>query len=130
MWIYYDILFEFDRKHNFTSDKDVANFLKNYYPKNLIHRHMRIQGFLSERLSTIFFKHNFKRIKTFPIITLKKNLIATEDRSMKNETNNFIKINKFKNYFFLLMMEFAIFIIKFKLILHKNNNNKNSKRIK
>lgn len=126
----YDILFEFDRKHNFTSDKDVANYLKNYYPKNLIHQHMRIQGFLSERLSTIFFKHNFKRIKTFPIVTLEKNLIATEDRSMKNETKNFIKINKFKNYFFLLMMEFAILIIKFKLILHKNNNNKNAKRIK
>jgi hypothetical protein len=35
---------------------------------------MRIQGFLSERLSTIFFKHNFKRIKTFPIVRLQKYL--------------------------------------------------------
>ena len=70
----YDILFELDRRHNFTSDKDIINYLKNYYPKNLAKYHMRIQGFLSERLSTIFFKHNFKRIKEFPIVTLNTNL--------------------------------------------------------
>lgn len=70
----YDILFELDRRHNFTSDKDIINYLKNYYPENLVFRHLRIQGFLSERLSTIFFKHNFKRIKEFPIVTLNTNL--------------------------------------------------------
>jgi hypothetical protein len=63
----YDILFELDRRHNFTSDKDIINYLESYYPKNIVNRHIRIQGFLSERLSTIFFKHNFKRIKTFRI---------------------------------------------------------------
>ena len=70
----YDILFELDRRHNFTSDKDITNYLENYYPKNLINHHIRIQGFLSERLSSIFFKHNFKRIKTFPIVILNKKL--------------------------------------------------------
>ena len=75
----YDILFEFDRRHNFTSDKDILNYLKNYYPNNLVYRHMRIQGFLAERLSTIFFKHNFKRIKIFPIIKLSKSLFNNND---------------------------------------------------
>ena len=71
----YDILFEFDKRHNFTSDKDVINYLVKYYPKNLINHHMRIQGFLSERLSTIFFNHNFKRIKIIPIVRLNSKLV-------------------------------------------------------
>ena len=80
----FDTLFEFDRRHNFISDKDVFNYLNNYYPKYIISRHMRIQGFLSERLSTIFFKHNFKRIKTFPIVTLQKNLVVIEGKKKEN----------------------------------------------
>ena len=70
----YDILFEFDRRNNFASDKDVSNYLGIYYPKDMIDLHMRIQGFLSERLSTIFFEHNFKRVKIFPIVKFKKDL--------------------------------------------------------
>ena len=84
----YDILFEFDRRHNFTSDKDILNYLKKYYPRNLILHHMRIQGFLSERLSSIFFKHNFKRIKIFPIVSLNTKLI--ENKAGKIEKKNFI----------------------------------------
>ena len=60
----YDILFEFDRRHNFTSDKDVLSYVKNYYTINYLY-HSRIQAFLSERIGNIFYYHNFKRIKTF-----------------------------------------------------------------
>ena len=92
----YNILFELDRRHNFISDKDVINYLKQYYPKSLIGFQMRIQGFLSERLSSIFFKHNFKRIKEFPIVILSKNLVASKKRKEKNEIKNF-PILKLKN---------------------------------
>jgi hypothetical protein len=115
----YDILFEFDKRYNFTSDKDVANYMKKYYPKNLIHFHMRMQGFLAERLSTIFFTHNFKKIKTFPMIILNKKLITTEDRRKRKYFN----INKYKT-FFLLLIILMILIIKIKIILHQNNKNK------
>lgn len=120
----YDILFEFDRRHNFNSDKDIINYLENYYPKKLIHHHIRIQGFLSERLSTIFFKHNFKRIKTFPIVKLQTKL--TENKTKKNEKKNYFNINKYNFFFLLLFMALIIFIIKIKLNLN-NNKNKISK---
>jgi hypothetical protein len=115
----YDILFELDRRHNFTSDKDITNYLENFYPKDQVYRHQRIQGFLSERLSTIFFKHNFKRIKTFPIVELD----ITEDK-MNNKNKNFF------NIFLLLLMTCFILIIKFRLFLNKNKNNLNKIIIK
>ena len=115
----YDILFELDRRHNFTSDKDIINYLKNYYPNNLINRHIRIQGFLSERLSTIFFKHNFKRIKTFPILMLKTKL--TENKTNKNEKKNYFNLNQYNFFFLLLLMAWIIFIIKIKLNLNNNH---------
>ena len=105
----YDILFELDRRHNFTSDKDIINYLENYYPKKLVYYHLRIQGFLSERLSTIFFKHNFKRIKTFPIVKLNTKL--TEDKKRKNDKKNYFNINKYNFFFFLLLMTWIILII-------------------
>ena len=62
----FDILFEFDKRNNFTSDNDVINYLKSIYnDSDKISYQTRIQGFLSERISNIFFRHNFKRIKTF-----------------------------------------------------------------
>ena len=85
----YDILFELDRRNNFTSDKDVSYYLGNYYPETMIDNHMRIQGFLSERLSTIFFEHNFKRIKTFPIVKFDKDL--AQDTESENEKKIYFK---------------------------------------
>lgn len=123
----YDILFEFDRKNNFTSDKDIYYYLEKYYPKSLIDIHMRIQGFLAERLSTIFFEHNFKRIKTFPIAIFCKGL--AQDTTRKNEKkitkNNNILINKLKLFFLLLIIILIILIIKIRLIINKKNNTKN-----
>ena len=119
----YDILFELDRRYNFTSDQDIINYLKNYYPKDIYKYHIRIQGFLSERLSTIFFNHNFKRIKTFPIINIYPNFI--EDKTRKNEKKNYFNINKYNFFFILSLMAWIILLIKIKLSLNKNNNNKN-----
>ena len=55
----YDVLFEFDRRHNLTSDEDVLNYVNNDIYQS------RLQGFLSERLGNIFYFQNFKKIKMF-----------------------------------------------------------------
>ena len=65
----FDILFEFDKRNNLTSDDDVLNYSKNYYNNSVDFDYQsRLQSFLSERISNIFFKHHFKRIKEFDII--------------------------------------------------------------
>ena len=101
----YDILFEYDRRHNFTCQKDIINYVKNYFPKENISYQMRLEGFLSERLSTIFFKHNFKKIKIFPIITIYNNLYINEER------NKFL--DKLKILFSFWILKFIFLLIKF-----------------
>ncbi len=62
----YDVLFEFDRRHNFTSDDDVLNYVKKYFKGNEVISHQqRMQGFLIERIANIFYYQNFKKIKTY-----------------------------------------------------------------
>ena len=64
----FDILFEFDKRNNFTSDNDVLNYVKKYYVKSdRRYYQSRIQGFLAERLSNIFFRYHFKRIKMLAV---------------------------------------------------------------
>ena len=64
----FELLSEFDKGHNFTSYDSVANYLKNKKIENY-HLQMRIQGFLSERISNIFYVKNFaaSRIKKIPM---------------------------------------------------------------
>ena len=61
----FDVLFEFDRRNNFTKDDDVINYLRKNYKNIDYNRQSRLQAFLSERIGNIFFYHNFKKIKTF-----------------------------------------------------------------
>ena len=104
-------------------DKDVSNYLGIYYPKDMIDVHMRIQGFLSERLSTIFFEHNFKRVKIFPNVKFKKDLsYLAKNRKKKNEKKTFSNINKLKSFFLLLILVLIVLIIKIRLIFIKNIN--------
>ena len=64
----FDILFEIDKRHNFTSDKDVLKYTKKYFNgSRKYYRQARLQGFLAERVSNIFYYKNFKKIKTFKI---------------------------------------------------------------
>ena len=44
---------------------------------------MRLEGFLSERLSAIFFKHNSKKIKIFPSTIIDNYLDINEERRKK-----------------------------------------------
>jgi hypothetical protein len=105
----FDILFEYDRRHNFTSQKDIINYLKAFFSKEAIPFQMRLEGFLSERLSTIFFKHNFKRIKIFPI-TFFSNL------DIYNGSEHIY--NKIKIIFIILIMNWILLLIKYYLNIY------------
>ena len=64
----FDILFEFDKNNNFKSDLDVLNYTKKIYSNsNDYYLQSRMQGYLAERISNIFFNHYFKKIKTFDV---------------------------------------------------------------
>ena len=101
----YDILLEYDRRHNFTSQHDIINYVRNYFQEEKVEQQMRLEGFLAERLSTIFFKHNFKKIKNFPL-----KIINNEER--KN------LCDKFKIILFILIINWFALIFKyFRLII-------------
>ena len=60
----YDILFEFDKRHNFSSDEDILNYSCKYFNnREEYYYQSRVESFLSERISNIFFKQYFKKIK-------------------------------------------------------------------
>ena len=60
----FDILFEFDKRHNFKTDDEVLNYAMKFYKmKNDYIPQSRLEGFLSERITNIFIYHNFKKIK-------------------------------------------------------------------
>ena len=65
----FDILFEFDKRHNFKNDNDILNFTNKIYNNTYYAKlQARLEGYLSERISNIFFFHNFKRIKSFKML--------------------------------------------------------------
>jgi hypothetical protein len=98
----YDIFFEFDRRHNFTTDKDIINYLESFFSKEIIPIQIRIQGFLSERLSSIFFKHNFKKIKNFPLIFISNTSDINKERK-----------KSYEKYIILVICTFLIIIYFF-----------------
>ena len=69
----YDILFEFDKRNNFTSDDDILNYtMRIYKTRGMSLYQSRLEGFLAERLSNIFYYHHFKKIKSIGIVKYKK----------------------------------------------------------
>ena len=64
----FDILFEFDRRNNFTSDEQVLDYTKKLFNISDDYiKQSRLDGFLAERLSNIFFNAYFKKIKIFDL---------------------------------------------------------------
>ena len=62
----FDVLFEFDRRHNFKTMDDINKYITNYLGRQSEYQ-ARIQGFLSERIATIFYHNYFNtsRIKIY-----------------------------------------------------------------
>ena len=109
----FDVLFEFDRRKNFTSDEDVLNYTKSIFKNSSDYYYQsRLEAFLSERMSNIFFRHHFKRIKTFSVgnyntskySLFKPNIIFRKKINLEKFTY-FIQYNK-KKFILLLMIIF------------------------
>ena len=59
-------LFEFDRRHNIKNDNDIQNLIvweikKTRERTNVVYQ-CRQEGFLMERISSIFYDYKFKKI--------------------------------------------------------------------
>ena len=62
----YDVLFEFDKRNNYTSDEDLLKYSKKLHNNKYVQLYQsRLEAFLSERIGNIYYYHNFKRIKMF-----------------------------------------------------------------
>lgn len=65
----FDILFEFDKRYHFKTDEDVLKYTtKIFSDKKKVYRQSRLDGFLAERLSNIFYNKHFKKIKEYKIV--------------------------------------------------------------
>ena len=72
----FGVLFEFDRRNNLKNDNDIKNYIKNNFINktklnnihNTIDYQRRLEGFLLERLTNIYY--NFKFKKKFEINTM------------------------------------------------------------
>ena len=70
----YGVILEFDLRHNLTSDIDIRNFMKKEIEiskrKLSLNYQSRIQGFLTERLTNIFYDRFFQKRYEIPIIEI------------------------------------------------------------
>ncbi len=114
----FDILFEFDRRNNFTSDGDMLDYAKQFFHRpSRYYYQSRIHGFLSERISNIFFRKYFKRIKTYGMEEIKEKDSSLHVIIEQQQTI----IKKLSNILFLLEISLIILLIIFYLFFSKNN---------
>ena len=111
----FDVLFEFDRRHNFKTMDDIYNYITNYYGKpNEIQK--RIQGYLSERLSTIFYYHYFNnsRIKVLNFVNGNQ-IVPKNSSNIVYKKENKISLSKIIIFVIILIFfgSIVIFIIKY-----------------
>ena len=74
----FKILNEFDKRHNLTSDKTIISYVSKVKKgkKFKIEYQRRLEGFLLERISNIFYNYHFKKkfqIKTKSLLNFNKN---------------------------------------------------------
>ena len=123
----FDVLFEFDRRNNFTSDEDVLHYITKFHKINgtkYINSDLyqsRIQAFLSERIGNIFYYKNFKKVKLFNYGNYRKEskLKSYSSYSKFSKNNNKFKVKliiKNINFICLLMICFLIFVCRLNII--------------
>ena len=62
----FDILFEFDKRNNYKSDKDLFEYYKRLYNNRKSQLYQtRLQGYLSEIIGNIYYFHHFKHFKIY-----------------------------------------------------------------
>ena len=68
----FGVLFEFDKRHHLINDEDIKNYVNKNYKKYRffnIDRQRRLEGYLMERISNIFYNYNFKKKYEIPTLT-------------------------------------------------------------
>ena len=104
----FDVLLEYDRRNNFNTDDDILNYTKQFFENELISLYeSRLQGFLAERISNIFYYHYFKKIKSFGTVRY-TNPLTDADKSYRFKT-----ILEYKN----IIKAFQIILISMKINL-------------
>ena len=72
----FGVLLELDRRYNLTTNEDIQNLLKeeikrsNKLKMDLLNYQMRLEGFLSERISGIFYEKHFQKIYEIPVVNV------------------------------------------------------------
>ena len=131
----FDILFEFDKRHNFKTTKDMQVYMRQYYDEKEVAFQARTQGFLSERISTIFYHKyfNFSRIKIIgmtmgsPKSKVRQSII--DKFSHKNKIEVITEdINYIKIIVVLIILLILFFLIVFRI--WKRINKKKEIKIK
>ena len=125
----YDILFEFDRRHNFSTDQDVFNYVVKVF-KRRDNFQVRLQGYLAERIGNIFYFHNFKRIKTFSYGKFPYNEKPINKTLIEGNKNTNFKISKFPLLKLFFKLSHILCLIILFIFLFKKNNYFFEKNIK
>ena len=72
----YGVLLELDRRYNLTTDEDIKNLMReeikhnNKIGMNQLDYQSRLEAFLSERISGIFYEKHFQKIYEIPVINV------------------------------------------------------------
>jgi len=92
----FGVLNEFDKKNNLISDEIIKNYISKFKKKNFkIEYQRRVEAFLMERISNIFYNYHFKKI--LQINTFSKSKKKIKKSRKKNKKKK--KINLKKKYF-------------------------------
>ena len=80
----YPIMNEYDKRHNISNDSDVKNYIvrvwEKYETKELnIDYQRRLEGFVVERLSNIFYNYHFKKKHEINVINYDKKLLTVNN---------------------------------------------------
>ena len=130
----FDILFEFDKRHNFKTVKDIEVYMKQYFEEKEALFQVRVQGFLSERISTIFYHKYFNssRIKIigmaggFPKSKKRQSII--DKFSHKNKVEVIIEGINYIKIIVVLVILSMLFIFIVLRIRNKINKRKEIKK--
>jgi len=117
----YDILFEFDRRHNFNTDQDVLNYIVKVF-KHPSYLQSRLQGYLAERIGNIFYFHNFKRIKTFSYGEFPYYEKPINKTLIEGNKNKIFKFSKGLLLKFFCKLNCILLLIFLFIFLFKKNN--------
>ena len=115
----FPIMLEYDKKHKLNNDLDVKNYIlrewEKYETKELnVEYQRRLEGFVVERLSNIFYNYQFKN--KYEVNTVQYDMIPAEikaiifQKKLKRKLKNTVK-KSFINFSFFCTSLFILYIL-------------------